>query len=732
MRRLLLRGALLCGCAIILLSVLVPALAAASVPIGNGAWVWQNPLPEGNDLVAVSCPDGRHAWTVGAGGALLSSSNEGQTWTVRRSGTTLDLNGVAFADATHGWIVGRGATLRATTNGGRTWRSQHTGLATSVQLTGVACVGRLHVWAVGTGKGGGVLARTTNGGKTWRVAIVKGAAFTCIDFSDALHGCAAGAANLVLSTSDGGKTWIHGGLDESATTTITCVAFADRTHGWAGAYDGVNYAGYVLHTSDGGKSWHTQDSSLTWTEPCGIGVVDATHAYAACSSEGAAMIATSDGATWKELPVTWPVSSLLGIVTDKHDHGIVVGSSSTIETTTDGSTWTPRLPRGVQGDIERLAFSDPRHGWSASGDVMATSDAGAHWRMLTLPVAPTVSLWGAAVSGTRHVWLTGSGGTVLASTDGGATWASQVSGANATLWAPSFSDTQNGVVAAWSNAGAIFYTHDGGATWHPATLPAATGEIYDLAHPDASDAVAVGSSGVLRSTDGGETWVGVATPIPSGWHPDRVAFGNAADGWAEFPGGICATTDGGATWRLQHLPGQPDAYGVAAYGAHRAWVVNVDGAIDATVDGGAHWIAQSPGITSALFAVAFPSATRGYVCGRGGLIAATSTGGWHSTARPVTRALRSATVKAGGTVALRYEVLEPKAPGRIATVTIVVRTRAGKTVATLHPGDQRTGIKLTWRAATALKKGSYRWYVYATDAAGHHQSKAGTNALVVK
>jgi hypothetical protein len=101
------RALLLC------LLCLVPALALCSVApawafisTGDGGWVWQNPLPQGNDLYSVAFSDASHGWAVGDGGTILATTNGGATWTKQSSGTTNELNGVAFSDASHGWVVG--------------------------------------------------------------------------------------------------------------------------------------------------------------------------------------------------------------------------------------------------------------------------------------------------------------------------------------------------------------------------------------------------------------------------------------------------------------------------------------------------------------------------------------------------------------------------------------------------------------------------------------------------
>ena len=102
-------------------------------------------------------------------------------------------------------------------------------------------------------------------------------------------------------------------------------------------------------------------------------------------------------------------------------------------------------------------------------------------------------------------------------------------------------------------------------------------------------------------------------------------------------------------------------------------------------------------------------------------------------------------VKRGAKATLRYEVLDATvvdAPlvsqkalhagsGDTALVTIVVKSRAGKTVKTWNLGVQNAGVPLTCRYTVGFAAGSYRWYVHAHDAAGNVALKVGSNTLKV-
>ena len=139
-----------CACAVLLallLAALLPAGALAFISTGAGGWSWQNPLPQGNDLAAVSFIDAGRGWSVGDLGTILVTSDGGATWDAQRSGTTNHLNAVSFTDAAHGWAVGDLGTILVTSDGGATWGAQDSGVWQ--RLNGVTFTDSSHGWAVG-------------------------------------------------------------------------------------------------------------------------------------------------------------------------------------------------------------------------------------------------------------------------------------------------------------------------------------------------------------------------------------------------------------------------------------------------------------------------------------------------------------------------------------------------------------------------------------------------------
>lgn len=148
---------------------------------------------------------------------------------------------------------------------------------------------------------------------------------------------------------------------------------------------------------------------------------------------------------------------------------------------------------------------------------------------------------------------------------------------------------------------------DGGVTWKVIDLKPHAGMILDVKFFDARNGLVCAATPddlekanalILRTADGGETWVRVyqsARPFENCW---KMSFPSRNVGYAtvqNYQEGTTArvvvkTTDGGATW--QELPLVSDAkvreFGVGFVTEERGWVGTTTGGFE-TRDGGRSW-----------------------------------------------------------------------------------------------------------------------------------------------
>ena len=268
--------------------------AGAFVSTGDGGWVWQNQLPQGNGGNGVCFGDAKHGWATGYWGTILATTNGGATWTSQHSGTTSTLVGITFIDAKRGWAVGYDGALVKTSNGGATWTAKHFGGAQkgNYRLFSVSFVDGRHGWISGGYYNAsrrwwyGLVLKTSDGGLTWKASTNNkyDAGLLGVSFVDASHGWAVGYAGLIVTTSDGGVHWKQ--QTASSNADLSGVSFVDAKHGWAVARDGT-----ICKTGDGGVHWKA--NRPTKTTLYAVSFADGRRGWA-CGASGL-ILATTDG-----------------------------------------------------------------------------------------------------------------------------------------------------------------------------------------------------------------------------------------------------------------------------------------------------------------------------------------------------------------------------------------------------------------------------------------------------
>jgi photosystem II stability/assembly factor-like uncharacterized protein len=232
---------------------------------------WQRQTIHGQEgLDSISFIDPLHGWIVGMNGAIFATSDGGVNWHAQSINSRIFgrswLMSVQFVDAQHGWAVGK--AIVATRDGGATWvdtqannlDSNNRALLFFRSLHSVYFVDSQHGWIAADGK---TILVTTDGGTTWRPQLNSdyGNNLNSIYFVDQKRGWAVGNSGMILATTDGGATWvvqnsrtgppydIYVGL----TANLNSIFCSDRQHCWA-----AGSAETILSTADGGKTWRVQ------------------------------------------------------------------------------------------------------------------------------------------------------------------------------------------------------------------------------------------------------------------------------------------------------------------------------------------------------------------------------------------------------------------------------------------------------------------------------------------
>ncbi|MHC5014016.1 MAG: WD40/YVTN/BNR-like repeat-containing protein [Planctomycetota bacterium] len=211
---------------------------------------------------------------------------------------------------------------------------------------------------------------------------------------------------------------------------------------------------------------------------------------------------------------------------------------------------------------------------------------------------------------------------------GATSWFPLDSGTDQNLEAVQFPvDDQTGYAA--GGQGTILKTTDGGETWVAQTSGSAAG-LRGMCFVNASIGFVVGSGGeILRTDDGGATWV-PQTSNTTEVLRDVVFPVDDQTGYISGDNGtILKTVDGGANWSAQSSGTTMDLLGLDfPVDNQTGYAAGWAGEMVKTTDGGANWSGLNSGTTTHLYDIKFPVDTQtGYACGNAAEMYRTTDGG---------------------------------------------------------------------------------------------------------
>lgn len=333
--------------------------------IGNGMvwhtanagaeWV-RHVIPGNRRLQHISTDRHGGLWAVGQGGTMLYSPDRNWTWSPRSNSPAAEYSSIVAADDQYAWAGGAYDLILRTTDGGRHWQPCSLPGSHSV-MTGMANVGRTHVWAATafSSYSGNVL-HSADGGLTWEAQFdnfilpMSGIAFPTRSAGWAIGG------GGIYHTTDGGDNWTNVYSQSSG----VAVFFLDSLHGWVSAGNQT-----ILRTTDGGQTWSSHEGGEALTD---IAFTDPLNGFAIAASR--LLYRSADG----------------------------------------GATW---LATQVSGEVyfRAVHFADANHGWLASEtNVWATTDAGDTWERLLDHDIENFFIYDAAIASAGSGWLVGVGG----------------------------------------------------------------------------------------------------------------------------------------------------------------------------------------------------------------------------------------------------------------------------------------------------------------------------------
>ncbi len=490
-------------------------------------------------VAAVSFLDANTGYVEQADGSIFLTKDAGQTLEPK---TSVPLAGatagqIAFVSATTGFALVNqgGGKIYRTTDGAGSW----TQVAGSGQpLYGITFVSPTLAYAVGAG---GTLLHSTDGGATWTplaLALPAGAPrptlmqISCSDAEHCLIATApqpAPATNMLVRTTDGGAT---GTLVSPADQNLLSVAFST-----AGSAVAVGAAGETVLSTDGGATFPTSITHRFGVQLGGVVRLGARAEDAYVPGHSGVIAATTNGgASWAALRV--PTSSTIeDAAFPTTAVGYAVNEAGTVYRTSNGGlSWTI-LNSGGGAPAALLAPGEQGGTVVLVGPtgLRRSTDAGASFG----PVA------GSVVIGTRHRKVLRRRLSAFPLFAGG--------------------ETVGSAMIAWGDE--AIESRNGGARWTLIPRPLKHGNIESLSFVSPTTGYAVSQQRLFFTRNSGHSWKeidGMGSMALGG--QGTIAFSSAADGYALFAGGgkrVLRTSDGGRTWIPETLPRKVEAVAAA-------------------------------------------------------------------------------------------------------------------------------------------------------------------------
>ncbi|MGH2980063.1 MAG: WD40/YVTN/BNR-like repeat-containing protein [Solirubrobacterales bacterium] len=535
--------------------------AHGAVTVGHSGWSWGSPSPQGQTIRAIEFA-GARGYAAGAFGTVLVTDDSGVTWTGAATGITQSVDRVDIVDH-DSVVISGGCHVRRSDDGGQTFARLPWTASDARCPAGVVAPDFL---ADETGYlllDDGSVLRTTDGGRTWarRTAVpgtrAAGEMFAPTDaaFTTPTEGVAATAQGRLYRTTDGAQSWT---LVRETGPAVRDVHFISPMSGFAAGDGGL------LRTLDGGATWLQLASG-----PLRLSTIRCADGFTciATTQSGQSLMRTTDGGVTLT-PVSPSSEKLLAVAFGTEARAVAAGEDgATVRSQDAGATWAPVGARLSQ------AFSRIR--------------------------AVSASL----------VFAVGLNGTLARSSDGGLTWSELGVSTSEDLIDVSFADSFVGYAV--DAAGTVLRTDNGGVSW----------QILNTGYRATPQAVLalgrntvllIGGRGILRSTDGGDSFTRIRARIVAAarlFNVDRTARRVFAYGSKN----IVASSNGGRTWKKVLRPRKALLASLHFVSARTGFVLGQDGRLFKTRSGGRRWSDLSAVGSDDATGMSFGSARRGYL-----------------------------------------------------------------------------------------------------------------------
>lgn len=295
---------------------------------------------------------------------------------------------------------------------------------------------------------------------------------------------AVGEHGVIAYSDDNGKTWAQAKVPVDV--TLTAVAFANASNGWA-----VGHYGVILNTRDGGLTWNLQLNGIEANQL----TLAAAQAVSSVANPTPEQVLAIKRANF--FVADGPDKPFLSILVNSPQDVTVFGAYRMVFNTTDGgkswSDWNLHVQDGLSHNLYDAA--------DIGGDIYITSEMGMVFRSTDTGMTFTnvaspgpATLLTVLPTGDGGVFVCGVAGYAFRSEDGGSSWQKVDMHTDSNLTGGVV--LKSGEILVASQAGNFYVSTDHAQTFSalPLVEPMA---LYDVTQDKNGDIVAVGDLGAV-------------------------------------------------------------------------------------------------------------------------------------------------------------------------------------------------------------------------------------------
>lgn len=420
---------------------------------------------------------------------------------------------------------------------------------------------------------GNVVQKTIDFGVNWtEILLPDGVSMKQVAAANETVAYTCGNGGLVYKTVDAGETWTQVGDTSQFTIDLKEIDVFDTNTVFISGK-----AGWFMKTVDGGASW---DTTYVGTEDLdgGVAFASATNGIVFADGNSGVIWTTHDGGdTWLDHPMTLPLGvnskrMYAASASTAGDSTFVVGAYHNIVwlSTDGGDTWAR------SGDfsyayirIVQIQAFDANNfmAFTSETDIFTTADGGANWD--TLSVGSAQSCQAQAFTSLTNGIVWSSYGQEYSTVDG-STFVPLHDWPGISFYGIAF-PAEDKIALSATSGGEFTMSTDNGVTFPYPTNDATkvTGSIYKVEFIDEDTGIMGGSSGlILKTTDGGDTWTVIPTPMSllSNKHINMLHIAPNGDIFAGGSSGlIMKSTNDGDTWLEVEHDGSSTVYDMCVF-----------------------------------------------------------------------------------------------------------------------------------------------------------------------